>query len=133
MEPRIPSTDRCMVGGAERPGLRGGLPTGRRAQLSAHVLFPCSGLGLQYLSVASCVYVAVRSCADRITRKAGGRVKERWEARWAMRPNQSRQGEAGAGPVGKEPGKQGLEKETDQETRCFPGPENTFWRISFCR
>lgn len=61
-----------MVGGAERPGLRGGLPAGRGARLSAHVLFPCFGLGLQYLSVASRVYVAVRSCTDSITRKAGG-------------------------------------------------------------
>ena len=120
-----------MVGGAERPGLRGGLPTGRRAQLTAHVLFPCSGLGLQHLSVASGVYVAVRSCTDSITRKAGGRVKERWEARWAMRPSQRRQGEAGAGRMGKEPGKQGLEKETDQETRCSLDRKTLFGELGF--
>ena len=38
----------------------------------------------------------------------------------------------GTGPVAKERGKQVLEEETDKRPTA-PGPENTFWRIRFCR
>lgn len=33
--------------------------------------------------------------------------------------------------MGKEPGKQGLEKETDQETRCSPDRKTLFGELAF--